>query len=212
MRTVNILRDYYDKKDYVYRKGQIDIQSGLTVLVGCNGCGKTTFLNHLRRELEEDSNVELVTFNNVSEGGHAAMDKAMFYGDTSFVMRAACSSEGERIRQNLEKIASACGKAFRSILKSDSKKELWVLLDAVDSGLSVDNIVELKEDLLHLLVGDCESKGIEIYILASANEYEMARGEKCLDIQNGKYVKINSYEQYRQLVLKTRKYKDKRYK
>lgn len=212
MRTVNIPRDYYDKKDYVYRKGQIDIQSGLTVLVGCNGCGKTTFLNHLRRELEEDSNVELVTFNNVSEGGHAAMDKAMFYGDTSFVMRAACSSEGERIRQNLEKIASACGKAFRSILKSDSKKELWVLLDAVDSGLSVDNIVELKEDLLHLLIGDCESQGIEIYILASANEYEMARGEKCLDIQNGKYVKINSYEQYRQLVLKTRKYKDKRYK
>ena len=211
MKTVSIPRDYYDKKDYIYRRGTIDIKPGLTVLVGCNGCGKTTFLNHLKRELENDNSVEVVSFNNVSEGGHFAMDKAMWYGDTSFVMRAACSSEGEKIRQNLEKIASACGKAFRNIRGSNEKKELWVLLDAVDSGLSVDNIDELKNDLLYLLIEDCNSQGIELYILASANEYEMARGEKCLDIQNGRYAKINSYEAYRQLILKTRKYKDKRY-
>ena len=83
--------------------------------------------------------------------------------------------------------------------------ERWILLDAVDSGLSVDNIVDLKEQLFKTILE--YNYGNEIYIVISANEYEMARGEKCFDVYNGKYVKLNDYEEYRNLVLQSKEWK-----
>lgn len=50
----------------------------------------------------------------------------------------------------------------------------------------------------------------DIYILVTANEYEMARGEKCFDVVGCRYVGVKSYERYRNLVLKSREYKDAR--
>lgn len=38
----------------------------------------------------------------------------------------------------------------------------------------------------------------------------MARGEKCFDVVGCRYVGIKSYERYRNLVLKSREYKDAR--
>ena len=49
--------------------------------------------------------------------------------------------------------------------------------------------------------------GNEIYIVVSANEYEMARDEQCFDVYNGKYVKIKDYEEYRNLVLQSKEWK-----
>ena len=56
------------------------------------------------------------------------------------------------------------------------------MLDAVDSGLSVDNIVDVKEQLFKTILE--YNYGNEIYIVISANEYEMARGEQCFDVYN----------------------------
>ena len=52
--------------------------------------------------------------------------------------------------------------------------------------------------------------GNEIYIVISANEYEMARGEQCFDVYNGKYVTFNDYEEYRNLVLQSKEWKCQR--
>ena len=51
-----------------------------------------------------------------------------------------------------------------------------------------------------------------IFADAVANAYEMARGEQCFDVINGKYVSIKSYEKYRSVILKSRDKKDARYK
>ena len=50
----------------------------------------------------------------------------------------------------------------------------------------------------------------DIYIIISANAYEMCRGEKCFDTYLCKYVNINSYEEYRDFIIKSREKKDKR--
>ena len=86
------------------------------------------------------------------------------------------------------------------------------MLDAIDSGLSVDNVIEYKELLFKTILEDCKKRGIEVYIIVSANEYELARGEKCFDVQNCEYVDIPDYETYRKLIINSRKYKNKRYK
>lgn len=52
----------------------------------------------------------------------------------------------------------------------------------------------------------------EIYIIISATRYEMATGEQCLDVYNGKYVTFKNYDEYRNMVLESRKWKEERNK
>lgn len=56
------------------------------------------------------------------------------------------------------------------------------------------------------------SCGLDLYIIVSTNNYEVANGEHRVDITNGKYVTFGGYDEYREFVLKSREVKDKRYK
>ena len=85
---------------------------------------------------------------------------------------------------------------------------MWIFFDAIDSGLSVDNVVDVKECLFKTIFDD--NPNTDVYIIVSANEYELARDESCFDVYNGKYIKFKDYEDYRNFILKTRKIKDKR--
>lgn len=82
-------------------------------------------------------------------------------------------------------------------------------MDAVDSGLSIDAVVDIKEGLFNTILNHYADR--DIYIVASANEYELVRGEKCFDVVNCKYVPIKSYEKYRSVILRSREIKNKRY-
>ena len=55
-----------------------------------------------------------------------------------------------------------------------------------------------------------DTTGTDVYIVVSANEYELARGENCFDVYNGKYIQFEDYEDYRNFILNTRNIKDKR--
>ena len=176
------------------------------MLVGCNGTGKTTFLKEIEHQLKKRE-VPLVSYDNLKDGGHNALSFAAHIGNMEYLAMGMCSAEGENIYMNL---GQTVRKIRNMIQKHPKAKELWVLMDAVDSGLSVDNIVELKE-LLFEIVNDVSKRGTDIYFIMSANEYEMARNEQCLDIYNGRYIKFADYEEYRQFVLNSRRLKDNRY-
>lgn len=51
-RRFKIERDCYEDENYLYKKGHVTFQPGLTVLVGCNGCGKTTLMKQLENILK----------------------------------------------------------------------------------------------------------------------------------------------------------------
>ena len=105
------------------------------------------------------------------------MQEAMFYGDMSFVAASVMSSEGEKIALNMQKAAAKIGSLME---KSPDINEFWLLLDGVDSGFSIDAIEDLKRGLFDTIFEMYPDK--EIYIIVSANEYEMARGEMCFDV------------------------------
>lgn len=198
-------RDYYEEKQYIFRRKQATIEPGVTVLVGCNGTGKTTLIDIIKRQLE-DHEIKYISYNNLRDGGTTAREKAMMRDDYEFVTASMCSSEGENISLNLGRTAIKIGNYIRSHI---FEKELWVLLDAVDSGLSIDNIIELK-GLFDLIIKDNKNK--DIYIVISANEYELAREEQCFDVYNSSYITFKDYEDYRKFIIKSRERKDKRYK
>lgn len=229
-RKFQLERDYYDEGFNLYKKKTIEIKPGVTVLVGCNGIGKTTLLRQMRDKLKKDK-IPLIMFDNLKDGGSNAVSEAGFLGNFGFMATAIQSSEGENIVMNMSNLAARLGQFVKDgndpkeklhiavarslaaingeeIEEPEIPNERWILLDAVDSGLSVDNIVDLKEQLFQtILEYNYEN---EIYIVISANEYEMARGEKCFDVYNGKYVKLKDYEEYRNLVLQSKEWKYQR--
>lgn len=228
-RKFSIEKNYYDEGYELYKKETITINPGVTVLVGCNGTGKTTLMHQIKNQLKKEC-VPYISFDNLHDGGSKAISSAAFFEDFGFVATAACSSEGENIIMNIANLARRLGnfirngedngrekrleKAFEKIFSGDEDKkqesinERWILLDAIDSGLSVDNIVEVKEDLFKTILEDY--KDGDVYIIVSANEYEMARGEQCFDVHNGEYVTFADYEDYRDFILNSRKWKDER--
>lgn len=226
-RTFTIETKPYDDVRIFNRKN-IEIQPGITVLVGCNGAGKSTLIHATQEQLRKN-NIEYLSYDNLHDGGDRSISGAMFYDDIGLAASMMCSSEGETITLNIMNLVENIvyylkhGKTKRtrldimmeSIEDADSKKkeetvsqERWIFFDAVDSGLSIDNILDFKEFVLNPII----KNNSDLYVIISANSYEMVNGEQCLDIYNGQYCTFNNYEEYKKFICKTRERKEKRYK
>lgn len=230
-RTFKLHQDPYGTGEKLFKRKKITINPGVTVLVGCNGAGKTTLLRSIETQLKENK-IPVLKYDNLHDGGGRAVSFAAASGDIQFAATAAMSSEGENIVMNLGRVASSLrpfirtgetpdrsdklAKAFARAVwgdaadKEDEKipKERWLFFDAVDSGLSIDNVVDVKEYLFKTILedaGDCD-----VYILVTANAFEVARGEECFDVYEGKYRTFKTYEAYRKFILNSRTKKNTR--
>lgn len=233
MREIKIWKDPYDAGFEICKKRNIQIEEGLTVLVGCNGTGKSTLIQNIKSELDK-ANMPCAYYNNLHDGGDMSVAAQASDHNWEMVATMVTSSEGENIRYNVCMLAAKMrnfienGKfvkdekqaRFNRIFMSDEaiaeldkpteSKERWILLDAVDSGYSIDNILELKV-FFNSMQEDCKKAGIKIYIIVSSNEYELANGESCFDVHSGKYVTFKDYDDYKTFIIKSRKIKDNRY-
>ena len=205
-RTFKIIPNYYEEDIELYKKKVIEFHPGVTVLIGCNGAGKTTLLRQIEYALEKND-IPVIKFDNLHDGGSNARSEAAFYEDFTFLATSICSSEGENIIMNMNNFSKKIGRFFTL---NANASEIWILLDAIDSGLSVDGVDDLKKYLFETIFKHNQDK--EVYIICSANEYELARGEMCLDVINGEYISIKDYEEYRNMILNSRKLKDERYR
>ena len=236
-RTFKIDRDPYGD-GILYTKKTISFVPGITVLTGCNGSGKSTLMKLLQYQMDKD-NTPYFELDNLKRGGTNAMSKSIFSGESSFAASLFTSSEGERIVQVIGNAATRLRGFFDSGLDKEKpsylgnsldatihgrdyerdfeedlktnvhKNERWLFFDACDSGLSVDNVLELKDFFRFLIESHPD---LDVYIVVAANEYEMANGENCLNVSTMKYEKYRSYEDYRKAILKSRERKNKRYK
>lgn len=211
-----VSQDYYDTGVCLYSNKNLALKEGLTVLCGCNGSGKTTLLKQLKENLRKEK-IPFISFDNLCEGGDHSMSESLFNHQVSLLSAMILSSEGENIMINIGKTARKIGGKIREILQDRDKKtaekkgtEFFIFMDAADSGLSIDNIRELK-DFLAMVQEDSKKAGIIPYIVASANEYELAKGEQCLAIDTLSYTAFPDYEAYCSYIMKTRKEKDARY-
>ena len=60
------------------------------------------------------------------------------------------------------------------------------------------------------MLNDHKDTGKNIYIIIAANEYELARNADCFDVNAGKYIRFNDYEEYRTFIINSRKKKEAR--
>lgn len=194
---IELYDDYYDVGYDLYDKKTVTIKPGLTVLVGCNGAGKSTLLKMCEQRLHKKEDTIVIKYSNQYDGGDTARERALLDGNCDLLVSLFFSSEGEAMSQNLGTLAKNIG----AELRRDNGRNVWLLLDAMDSGYSVDNVVEMKNFFADLQRMEPERT---FYILMPANAYELARGERCLDVQTMEYIQFDDYEAYRSFVLQSR--------
>lgn len=221
-------RDPYDAGFSPTKPKEIEIQPGLTVLVGCNGAGKSTLLLNIKEHCK-NNNIPCMYYDNLYDGGSNAMSNLFYSGDYEGGADLFTSSEGESIKINIGMKASTYKEFIQNGYVNDRQyrlsqvfksfgentvdmigcKDRFFLFDAVDSGLSVDSVVEIRA-LFNLMLKDNKDLDRNIYIVIAANEYELARNADCFDVNAGCYVKFSDYEDYRNFIIKSRAIKDKR--
>lgn len=228
-KDIKTWRNPYDNGFSTTRLKNITIKSGVTVLVGCNGAGKTTLIKNITEQLKKE-NTPYRIFDNLSSGGKKSVSEMMYNNNIEKVALMFSSSEGENIDNNICNILEKARyfietgdsniyetnkflNFFRDINQDEEpiiSNERWFLFDAIDSGYSIDNIVELKETF-NLMISDSKKMNKDLYIIVSANSYEMADNENCLDVMSGKYIRFKDYDEYKKFIIKSRKRKEKRY-
>ena len=224
-------RDPYETGVSLTKPKQIELNPGLTVLVGCNGSGKTTLALNIKEEAKKEG-IPCVFYDNLKDGGSFSLSGLLagvseYEGDDmSTAVSLWDASEGEAIKINVNRHSTLYKEflktgffrdksyKFARIFMDDDEKEIAdkrriFIYDATDSGMSIDSIVELK--LLFKNILDLSAElGLETYVLITANEYELCRNEDCFDVVKGKYLHFDDYEDYRKFILTSRSDKEKR--
>lgn len=224
-------RDPYEAGFSPTKPKEIEIHTGVTVLVGCNGAGKTTLLKNIKDHCSKN-NIPCHLYNNLTDGGFNSVSELFYdenYAEGAFLMSA---SEGECIKANLGRNSSLYKNFLQNGTINNRKnrlamlfnenadklsstlknsKDRVLLFDAVDSGLSVDSIIEVKT-MFDEIIKDIPNYNVNVYIVIAANEYELARNSDCFDVNTGKYIRFNDYEDYRKFIIKSRQNKEKRLK
>jgi energy-coupling factor transporter ATP-binding protein EcfA2 len=209
MISVKLHRDPYDMGRCVFTKNLMrEFEPGFTVLVGCNGFGKTTLLSYLRNAYKlrsMRSEYEVIDFNNIRET-RFGKDIALYSGNLDILANLAMSSEGEENAMNLAIKLSRIG----TWIRKHGDKDVIILLDAIDSGASVDRIDEAKDIFKKLVIPDIEKTGHECYVIATSNTYAMAKDERCMNPRTGEIVEFSSYDEWEKFIYKTSKTLERR--
>ena len=190
---------YYDGGD---RKPRVcNINPGYTCLVGPNGSGKTTLLKQIRGFCEENSDkYEVLHYDNLHNGGSRAAGSYINANNPMFAATLLSSSEGEGIMLNLGSFAQKCGKVTRICKEKD--KSFVILVDGFDSGTSIDKIYEFRKYFVDTIIDHCASQGIEVYIIVTANNYEMTEyNADCIVAHTRSHKRFKTYNSFKKFII-----------
>ena len=203
--------DPFDSGRRLYRSKYVVIKPNeINCLVGCNGAGKSTIYSLIKEDLEINR-YPFVSYDNLKDGGHNAMEEVSFLEDFTALAGRMTSSEGENINMNIYSYLGLVAKIIKGEIIRDrhfkkyrDTNHIFLLLDAVDSGFSIDNLDNLKNILADLIQKANES-GKNLYIIAAANSFELVRNARAWKVQESKEEYFGTdYEAYRSYIIKTR--------
>lgn len=204
--------DPVDSGRKLYNRRHINISPNLiTTLIGCNGAGKSSLIICMESILKSND-FPLIKFDNLHDGGQNSISEFAFLQDFSKMASLMTSSEGESIVQNIFPRLEAAAGVVRGLYKRNHSGKLFretdhifIILDALDSGFSIDNICNIKLRLYELIQLAKEHNKY-LYIVIAANSFEMVVDTNGWDVQGSKYMYFseNDYPKYKKFIMKTR--------
>lgn len=204
-RIIEIRRDPYIEEEYIYTKDKIELYPNcLTVLVGPNGAGKTTMLRQIQRQLKKEG-VHYLEFDNEEKRKN---DKSRAAYHENYVLLATLmeSSEGQKIIVSINQFAGQIGNYILTKL-SKNDTEIWIFMDATDSGLDINNIIKIKEELFSTVLDDKRLMGKDIYIVVTTNSYEYTTSfgkykTDCISVKDCEHITFSDYQDYKEFITK----------
>ena len=64
--SIKIPREFYNKGERIFDKGTLTFEPGITVLIGCNGSGKSTILRHIKDHCRRED-IPVLYYDNFTE-------------------------------------------------------------------------------------------------------------------------------------------------
>lgn len=203
--------DPYDQRK-LFRKRTITFSPNeLTCLIGCNGSGKSTIINTIK-DIIKDNGYAVIHYNNMVDGGTNIVAENGGMDAMLSIFSIKELSEGEQILNASSRYLELLGNILKGNVKRDTgyhlfrdQQHVFLLLDAIDSGYSIDNIYNLVYQL-YSGIKLAKDNDKYLYIIVAANSYELVRGNKCWDVQLSKEVTFKDYEEYRDRIIATRQH------
>lgn len=200
-------KHYYGntESDKRIKPKKVVINPGYTALVGPNGSGKTTFLKQIADKCREE-NYQVVYYDNSVDGGGNSMQRALMSSQLDLLAQMALGSEGEGIYANICELASKIGLACHN---ARGEKPVFILMDGIDSGMSIDKIQVVKKHLIDFAINIEKQNGNDqLYFICTANNYELAKGAAQLSVCSAKYVNLDSYSKFSRFVIANSQHKE----
>lgn len=173
-----------------------------TVLIGPNGTGKSMSLKNIKHELKHNKDVSVFMYSNHQE--NPAPQAIPPFGDIDKdYLTALVSSEGESITIIFWKWL---GKniPYKNLINDTTP--LWLLIDELDSGLSIDRIYEQLKALSSLVSKASMNRDIKVIISCNSYElleciYELTDDNDIIWIPSKTHIKLPTYKQFKKLYI-----------
>lgn len=184
--------DFYEYVDISY------MNTPITVLLGPNGSGKSMSLLRIK----EYCNSKDIPCSTYSNKRNDIVNTAMDFDPQKIIY--AMYSEGERIKGSLINWDET--EFLYHLLSHD--KDVYFLMDELDSGLSIDKLTSNIKDYLSVLSLEKEKHpNRTVKLIFTCNSYEMLEllkddpRTKLIWVPTKEEIKINSYEEFKKLYL-----------
>ena len=139
----------------------------------------------------QENNIDIWEYSNLHDGGAMAREKYQLLGDIRMLATSAVTSEGENVSMNFAYQVKMLGKAVMQAEKE--RKELIVLLDAIDSGLSIDRARELRS-FLDFIGNENTAKGVRVYTIMANQPAD------CVNVRSGEHLIFSAYSDYAEFI------------
>ena len=233
--TIDISQSPYGSDSVMFEKDYITLKDGLSVIIGCNGSGKSTLLRMIKEHCIIH-NIPMLYYNNINDGGYHSRDNRLTFSDMKYTNGSLQSSEGESIIIALNSIIDKVIKIINNLKSGDEPykgvrgnieyisnifkyetddtkwetDKLFLLFDSVDSGLSLDTIYDVKKYMIDPVINRCKNSNINLYLIITSNKFELTHNTKCILANKLEYININSYQQFKNVIVESRIMKDMR--
>lgn len=198
IKSISINKDSNLKEILFFNKMKLE---QVTLLFGGNGIGKSSLIKGILKQKEVKFNCDKETklysyinteqnFRNMEKNSNLSY-KDMF---NPYLIKqkfdASELSEGQSIIYSLQDIFELCEQ-----IKEDNNDSV-ILLDEIDSGLSIDNVAYLSDEIKEIA-----NNYSNIQFIIAFNNFEFCRNfPKVFNMYDGEYVNIENYDYYRDII------------
>lgn len=183
---INLESDPYNQGVKLFPNSILVINPGLVALVGCNGSGKSTLIE-LIENFSNSNSFSTLRFNPTLDANQSIGE--MYSKSFSYF---------------LDKVDEA-------VQKSESEN-IVALADISQSGMTADVVSQFKIRLCGSLLPYAESKGVNLFVVISASDFEFVSDLECIDVQTFNRLRFNNYSSYKKYLTNSQIARDKRYK